>query len=102
MRITGDSVSMLTLITKMRPPSNSPALGLIAREMALDVADMVYAPDVAAHIPGIANVVADSLSRRFEAPSWRCPELLAEVKEAHPPRRDASFIRTLRHSHDGE
>ena len=34
----------------------------IAREYALDVAEGAYAPVVVAHLPGIANTIADSLS----------------------------------------
>ena len=51
-------------LAKMQP--HSPTLGVIAREMALDVAGLSYAPDIVRHIPGIANVSADALSRRYE------------------------------------
>ena len=94
-RVTGDSVAMLTLVTKMRPPTASLGLGIIAREMALDVADMVYTPDIAAHIPGIANLSADVLSRKFETKGWRLPAMFEGVPEAIPPRRDANYFRTL-------
>ena len=61
-----DNVAALTLVTKMQP--HSPRLGLIAREMALDIAASAYTPDSASHIPGIANKAADALSRQ-SAPS---------------------------------
>lgn len=48
----------------MQPHSTD--LGLIAREMVLDIASAAYTPDVVAHIPGIANKAADLLSRRQE------------------------------------
>ena len=34
-------------------------LGVIAREIALDVAGSVYVPTLIRHIPGVANTVAD-------------------------------------------
>ena len=58
-----DNVAALTTLIKMQPHSN--ALGIIARELALDVGDSAYMPDEAIHIPGIANKAADVLSRLF-------------------------------------
>ena len=74
LHIQADNVAALTLMAKMQP--RSARLGLIAREVSLDVAAGLYAPDVLAHIPGIANVAADSLSRQFEA---RPPTVPASV-----------------------
>ena len=54
-------------------------MGLIAREAALDVADGLYEPLVVEHIPGVANVLADVLSRRRDpkyAVSWSVPPSL--------------------------
>ena len=38
---------------------------LLAREIALDMAERIYRPDIAEHVRGIANNVADALSRQF-------------------------------------
>ena len=42
LQIRGDSVAMLTLLLKMRPPTSSKALGVIGRELALDIANACY------------------------------------------------------------
>ena len=39
--------------------------GAISRELALDMAEAVYRPGIGTHIPGVANVTADALSRLF-------------------------------------
>jgi hypothetical protein len=96
LRVRGDNITMLQLLVKLRPPSHSDGLGLIARELALDIAEAVYGPDVSEHIPGIANVTADTLSRRYEPGfEWTLPLSLARVPEARAPARDASFYRTI-------
>ena len=43
--------------------SSSPALALIAREMALDSVLGLYTVGVATHIPGVSNMLPDDLSR---------------------------------------
>ena len=59
-----DNFATLTCVSKMQPHSAN--LGVIAREMALDVSHLSYAPDIISHIPGIINSAADTLSRQFE------------------------------------
>ena len=44
--VRGDSVAMLTMVLRLKP-SHSPGLGLLARELALDLAEGVYQPDIA-------------------------------------------------------
>ena len=58
-----DNRATLALVAKMQPHSH--ILGIIAREMALDVAELAYAPDVINHVPGISNKTADILSRLY-------------------------------------
>ena len=97
--VTGDSVAMLTLVIKMKPPAHSAPLGLIARELALDNADAIYEPDVVSHTPGVANVTPDILSRQFDpkyAKHWVLPAALQGVPESKLPPRDDSYFRTLR------
>ena len=71
-----DNVAALTLVTKMQP--HSQRLGLIAREMALDIAASAYTPDSASHIPGIANKAADALSRQASPSPPPLPSYLSE------------------------
>ena len=71
-------------------------LGLIAREMALDIAASAYSPDVVEHLPGIGNVAADALSRRYQPgkPS-SLPSYLTPDRECHVQDRGRSWWRTL-------
>ena len=75
-----DNIAALTMVCKMQPHSES--LGLIARELALDIAKSSFAPDEAVHIPGIANKAADHLSRLFD-PSFPQPPTLPPYLPEH-------------------
>ena len=97
--VRGDSVAMLTLLLKMRPKADKVNLGLIARELALDVAEGVFEPVVGVHLPGVANVLADVLSRRLDPrykASWMLPKALVGVPHMEVPRRRHEYYRTLR------
>ena len=94
--VRGDSVAMLTLIVKFKAPAGSRAMGIIAREVALDVAEAAYEPSLGEHIPGVCNKSADVLSRLSapggpkEVPAW-----LATVPRAQVATRDRSYFRAL-------
>ena len=78
-RVRGDSVAMLTLVLMMKSKPGVENTGLIAREIALDVAGGVYAPAAGGHVPGVANTLADSLSRRCmpaDSGKWAVPKIL--------------------------
>ena len=70
--VRSDNVAALTLVCKMQPHSDR--MGLIARELALDIAASSLAPDEALHIPGLANTAADVLSRLHQ-PNTKNPAL---------------------------
>ena len=58
-----------------------------------------FEPVSTVHLPGIANVVADRLSRRFDpayAATWVVPEVFAGIPETKLPTRDDSWYTTLR------
>ena len=98
LQVTGDSVCMLTLLLKMRPASNSHALGIIAREVALDIAACVYLPDVVEHVPGISNITPDLLSRRYDPAhqaTWSVPSCLKHVRESIIADRSNGFFKTI-------
>ena len=61
-----DSVSGLTVVLKLKSTGEAPSL--VARELAVDLSRTTYMPAVVEHIPGVANVVADVLSR-YDAPT---------------------------------
>ena len=88
--IRTDNIATLTMCCKMQPHSTS--LGIIAREMALDIASSAFSPEDVAHIPGIANKAADFLSRRYtpNKPSLSLPSYLPEHLETTccPRERD--------------
>ena len=78
--VRADNLSTLALVAKMQP--HSAQLGIIARELALDIASAAYAPDVVEHLPGIANTAADVLSRRLDpVKSYTLPHYLVGVPE---------------------
>ena len=95
LRVRGDSVTMLTAVMHMKANANS-SLVLIAREVALDVAESAYAPDVGGHLPGDANTTADALSRKCspEAGQWQLPgELRGRPRgPAHPRGRARTIV----------
>ena len=88
------------LMLKMKP-SSSPAIGLLARETALLVAESSFQPQIRAlHISGLANAAADALSRRA-APHdkssvvWELLACLASVPKTTSPARPRGWYRTL-------
>ena len=64
--------------------------------MALDVAEAIYKPREITHIPGIANTIADQLSREFGlSAGGSCLAALKFAKRVVAPLRDATYNRTL-------
>ena len=93
--VAGDNMAALSMITKMQPHSYS--LGVVARELALDISQAVYEPQLASHVPGVANVAADALSRKYEPSTvpYKLPPVLAECTEVFPKDRAATWWRSL-------
>ena len=78
----------------MQPHSQQ--LGLIAHELALDISEAAFAPDIIEHIPGIANTAADALSRKCD-PYKRVaiPNYLTEATRHICKPREMSWWRSL-------
>ena len=94
---SSDSVTILTMVLCLKP-SRSPGLGLLARELALYLAEGVYLPDIAAvHIGGVTNKLADWLSREA-APGGTDdrPAVLQQSSETVIVSRTRSWYRTLK------
>ena len=90
---------MLTVVLKMKSKPGVFGAGLVAKEIAPDIADAVYEPSAGEHVPGVANKAADVLSRRFEpkyAATWQVLEVLKGVSSCNVPVRNDSYYRTLR------
>ena len=81
-----DNISAPTMVTKMQP-RGSPRMGLVAREMALDISASTYSPDVASHIPGVANRAADALSRASGPSPPPLPSYLNQTMRSVPEAR---------------
>ncbi len=94
--IKGDNVGALTAISKLK--STSAALRICASETALMIAEGTFAPDVVEHIPGVANVIPDLLSRMCEPRlqvTRALPLALQEATRSSLDVRDQAFWRTL-------
>jgi hypothetical protein len=79
------------MLTKVS--SKSPTLNAVAAEVALDLAVRDYTLSVVAHIPGVANVEADALSRLSAPEPKAFPRSLRGVPEHVAPPRGAVFWR---------
>ena len=96
LRVRSDSVCCLTMVLAHK--ASGVGTGIIARELALDVARACYVPTVVEHVPGVANKTCDTLSRLHEpGKDAGLPQHLVEVPRARPPPRDAAFFPTLAH-----
>ena len=73
-RIKSDSLSALRSMVKLA--SSSPALALIAREIALDSVLGLYTVGIAVHIPGVSNMLPDDLSRMWAPEPHEFPSVL--------------------------
>ena len=94
LEVRADNVTALTMLTTLR--AKGPGVTLISRELALDLGNGTFRPDVCAHAPGVSHVVADALSRQH-APGFKfvMPTCLEDCRETPTPARDRSFYRTL-------
>jgi hypothetical protein len=93
--IRGDSISALTMLLKLKSKGKGSAM--IARELALDLADGTYYPDLITHSPGIALKTVDALSRKHmpAEEAWVTPPSLQQAEENFPPTRDHTFYKTI-------
>ena len=90
-----DNMTALECIATLKLKVGSP-YALIARELALTFADGEYAPDICAHIPGVANEIADKLSR-FVQPgkTFVLPHELKNAKRVPHPSRTQMWYRAI-------
>jgi len=90
LRLKGDSMTMLSLVVNLRP--STPQLAIIGQEMALAFASAAIPPVIAQHIPGVANVMADTLSRQHQpGKAGPLPQLLRQARAREVPARDDSY-----------
>ena len=95
--VRSDSLSALRSMVKLT--STSPALNIIARELALDAVLGLYSIGLAVHIPGVSNTLPDDLSRMWAPKPHLFPAALGGIPESTPPPRDREFWRTASITH---
>ena len=93
----GDNTGALSLLAALK--GRSKAMNIIARELALEIGDGVFFPQTIAHLPGVSNGLADSLSRAFQPDKkmWSLPRILHDVHRTLVPRRSSDWWHTLKH-----
>jgi hypothetical protein len=93
LEVRSDSVTALSMLARMQ--TSSPHVGVVAREVALTLSSACVRPCVIAHTPGVANKLADALSRRYQpGAAWQRPAAVALIAECILAPRDASYYRT--------
>ena len=90
--VKSDSVSALIMLIKLK--TDGVGTGIISRELALDIGEAIYEPNVGTHIPGITNILADHLSRRDDD-TIPLPAALRLARRREFPVRDRSWWRTV-------
>ena len=92
LRVRSDNVAALQLFLTLRSSGKGPTA--IGRELALDCASGSYRPNVAMHLPGVANVGPDTLSRLASPDNGKSvPKYLTKVPRAFHPIRTARYYR---------
>ena len=77
--------------------ARSPEVAVVARELALVMADGEYAPDFFSHLPGVANYASDMLSRQYQPGfAFKLPGCLAHATSVTPGKRSAEWFLSLR------
>lgn len=96
LRVRGDNGALLAMVADFK--TSGPGTNVVGRELALVMARGCYKPTVASHLPGIANVISDLLSRRFQdkySQDWSPHPFLDGAVEVFPERRCESWYETL-------
>jgi hypothetical protein len=89
-----DSVTALSMVARMQ--TSSPHVALVARELALTLANACIRPRVIEHTPGVANKLADMLSRNPEpGGQFTVPHVLQRVPECVLPLRTVRYYRAV-------
>ena len=93
LEVRADNVTALTLLAALK--GRGFGLNLLALELALDLGDGSFRPDVLCHTPGAASKVADTIRRRYDPAAkdtFEVPTLLRQAAEVVPPIRDLAFF----------
>ena len=91
-RVRSDNMSALSMGSRMKIKASP----LIAKEMALLYSHAAHEPRIFEHLPGVANVLADGLSRVFEpGADKKLPPQLSGTTRRSVPKRGKTWYQTL-------
>ena len=94
LEVRGDNVSALTLAMHLKVSGRG--LSIIARELAFVLGNAEFRPDVVAHVPGVAKVLPDLLSRLSDpGKKLEVPSNLRGIPRLQLPSLGRSYYRTL-------
>ena len=93
LRVKTDNVAALIMVVKLK--ASGYGVGLISREMALDIGEAHYSPQVAAHLPGQANLLADFIYRDVDHTACDLPPPLRDAVQVPMSARSLGWWRTL-------
>jgi len=88
--IKSDSITTLTIVMGCR--AKGWTVGLLSREIALDIAETVYRPLLAEHIAGGANITADALSRLLAPDKKQLLDLFKHGAKGEAPAQEQSVL----------
>ena len=92
LEVRSDNVAALTMVAHLK--AKSPRLNYIAKELALDLCEASFRPDVCVHTPGVASKIADAISRKFEPGNcFSIPSCLVSVPYCNVLVRDDVYWR---------
>ena len=96
LQVRSDNMGALSLFSTLK--ASSPALGLIAREFALDLGAATCRPQMLMRVPGITNTICDALSRINDPnKTFKLPAQLTGSKAVMPAPRSHAWWRSLPH-----
>eukprot|EP00971_Amphidinium_carterae_P081355 1609444-Amphidinium_carterae.1 len=84
-------MAVLHLLGSLR--SRSFKFNLIARELAMELAQGSFRPDRLEHVPGLPNSLADAASRQFDPVPASLPDALRRAEQVVAPARTAEYYR---------
>ena len=87
------SDSMAAISAAIKLSSSSPGLNVMAREIALDLAEGTLEFGLFVHTPGVANIIPDALSRLHAPEPKPHPPVCAPALRSAVPPRNAGFWR---------
>ena len=91
--LKSDNHSALTVASQLKARRNRT---LIAKELSLLYSESSYEPSFYTHIPGVTNVLSDSLSRLWDpSKSDKVPKQLLSIPETKVARRDDGHFQSL-------